>query len=153
LGGLDAVHVGNILADDMAGERYLQVYVALPNRAGDDFVMHLITLAHVQDVLLAQVNRTALIMALQTHFGRVQISAMVVFVKYRRRNGRTKTSIGSWPVSRAIAGLTNAVAAPNQRMARRHDKGIPHDQRAIDSSAGPSDLHWCGRLCGRHGHP
>ena len=32
-----------------------------------------VTLAHVQDVLLAQVNRTALIMALETHFGRVQI--------------------------------------------------------------------------------
>ena len=45
---------------------YLQLYIALPNRAGNDFVVHLITLAHVQDPLLAQVNRTALMMALET---------------------------------------------------------------------------------------
>jgi hypothetical protein len=30
----------------------------LPNRQGDNFVVHLITLAHAQDVLLAQVNQS-----------------------------------------------------------------------------------------------
>jgi hypothetical protein len=29
----------------------------LPNREGDNFVVHLITLAHAQDVLLAQINQ------------------------------------------------------------------------------------------------
>jgi hypothetical protein len=38
-------------------------YLVLPNRAGNDFVVHLIALAHVQDTLLAQIDRTALIMA------------------------------------------------------------------------------------------
>jgi len=41
----------------MGGELYAQLYTVLPNRAGDDFVAHLITLAHVQDVLLPQVNQ------------------------------------------------------------------------------------------------
>jgi hypothetical protein len=39
----------------------VQVYTVLPNREGTDFVAHLITFAHVQDTLLAQVNRTALV--------------------------------------------------------------------------------------------
>ena len=66
---------------------YLQVYVALPNR--DDFVAHLITLAHVQEVLLAQINRNALIMALETHFGCVQIfSDELTFAKYCHRGER-----------------------------------------------------------------
>jgi len=56
LAGLDVVSVGPMFADEMAGELYAQVYIALPNRAGDDFVVHLITLAHVQDMLLAQVE-------------------------------------------------------------------------------------------------
>jgi hypothetical protein len=44
--GTVEVHVGSIFADEVGGgELYLQVYVALPNRAGDDFVAHLITLA------------------------------------------------------------------------------------------------------------
>jgi hypothetical protein len=38
----------------------LQLYTVPPNRAGDDFVAHSITLAHVQDLLLAQINRTAI---------------------------------------------------------------------------------------------
>ena len=51
LAGRDVVSVGPMFADEMAGELYAQVYIALPNRAGDDFVAHLITLAHVQDVI------------------------------------------------------------------------------------------------------
>jgi hypothetical protein len=43
--GTVEVHVGSIFADEVGGELYLQVYVALPNRASDDFVAHLITLA------------------------------------------------------------------------------------------------------------
>jgi hypothetical protein len=43
------------------------------NREGDDFMTNLVTFAYAQDTLLAQVNRTALIMALETHFGCVQI--------------------------------------------------------------------------------
>jgi hypothetical protein len=39
------------------GDLYLQVYIVLPNRAGDDFVAHSITLAHVQDLLLASIAR------------------------------------------------------------------------------------------------
>ena len=43
----------------------------------------MVELAHVQDILLAQVNRTALIMALETHFGRVQIFRdELAFAKY-----------------------------------------------------------------------
>jgi hypothetical protein len=74
--------------------------VALPNRAGDDFVAHLITLAHVEDVLLAQINRNALIMALETHFCRVQIfSSELAFVKYCQKE---------WPsegINQVVAGL------------------------------------------------
>jgi hypothetical protein len=45
--------------------------------------VHLITLAHVQDILLAQINRTALIVALEIHFGRVQIFGdELAFAKY-----------------------------------------------------------------------
>jgi hypothetical protein len=36
-------------------------------------VTNLVTLAYAQESLLARVNRTALIMALETHFGSVQI--------------------------------------------------------------------------------
>ena len=43
--------------DEMGNELYAQLYTVLPNRAGDDFVAHLITMAYVQDVLLAQVNQ------------------------------------------------------------------------------------------------
>ena len=46
-----------------------------PNREGDDFVTNLGTLAYVQDILVAHINWTALIMALEMDFGRVQVSA------------------------------------------------------------------------------
>jgi hypothetical protein len=82
-------------------ELYAQLYIVLPNRAGDDFVVHLITLAHVQDALLAQVNRTAMIMALETHFGRVQIfSDELAFPKYCQKE---------WPnvrrMDQVVAGI------------------------------------------------
>jgi len=64
--------VGPIFADEYAGDRYLQHYTVLPNREGDDFVTNLVTLAYVQNILVAQINWTALIMALDTDFGRVQ---------------------------------------------------------------------------------
>jgi hypothetical protein len=57
------VTVSPVFTDEVAGELYRQLYVILPNRAGDDFVGHRITLAHVQDMLLAELNRTALILA------------------------------------------------------------------------------------------
>jgi len=75
LAGLDVVSAGPIFADEMGGGLYLRLYTVLPNRASDDFVVHLITLAHVQDTPLAQINRTTLIMALETHFGRCRFSA------------------------------------------------------------------------------
>ena len=71
--GLDVVTVSPAFSDEVGGELYRRLYVIPPNRAGDDFVGHRITLAHVQDILFAQINRTALIMALETHFDRVQI--------------------------------------------------------------------------------
>jgi hypothetical protein len=37
--GLDVVSVGHIFVDDMGGEPYAQLYIVLPNREGDDFVM------------------------------------------------------------------------------------------------------------------
>jgi hypothetical protein len=43
------VTVSPVFTDEVAGELYRQLYVILPNRAGDDFVGHRITLAHVQD--------------------------------------------------------------------------------------------------------
>jgi hypothetical protein len=70
LGGLDVISIGPIFADEYAGDVYLQPNTVLPNREGDDFVTNLATLAYAQD-WLAQVNRTAPIMALETHFGRV----------------------------------------------------------------------------------
>jgi hypothetical protein len=73
LDGLDVVSVGPMWANDVDGETYIELYAVVPDHEGDDFVVRLITLAHVQDVLLAQINHTALIMALETHFGRVQI--------------------------------------------------------------------------------
>ena len=48
LAGLDVVSAGPIFADEMGGGLYLRLYTVLPNRASDDFVVHLITLAHVQ---------------------------------------------------------------------------------------------------------
>jgi hypothetical protein len=36
LAGLEVVSVGSMFADEMAGELYLQVYIVLPNRAGDE---------------------------------------------------------------------------------------------------------------------
>jgi hypothetical protein len=48
------VSVGSIFADEVDGEPYRQVYVVLPNRKGDDFVAHLITLTPVQEMLLAE---------------------------------------------------------------------------------------------------
>jgi glutamine cyclotransferase len=55
----------------------------LTNREGDDFVTNLVTLTYVQDMLVAQLHRTALIMALETDFGRVQIfSNEPAFAKY-----------------------------------------------------------------------
>jgi hypothetical protein len=94
------VNVGNIFADDLNAACYLQVYIVLPNREGDDFVVHLITLAHVQDILLAQINRTALIMALETHFGRVQIFGHEpAFAKYCQKE---------WPddrMNQVVAGI------------------------------------------------
>ena len=75
LGGLDVISISPIFADEYAGDAYLQLYAVLPNREGDDFVTNLVTLAYVRDTLPAQVNRTTLIMALETHFGRVQILA------------------------------------------------------------------------------
>ena len=59
LGGLDVVSVGPIFADKMGGDLYLQLYAVLPNGAGDDFAVPPITLAHVEHLLLAQINRTA----------------------------------------------------------------------------------------------
>jgi hypothetical protein len=54
-------------------------------------VVHLITLAHVQDVMLAQINPTALIIVLETHFGRVQISANeLAIAKYCQKEWRRK---------------------------------------------------------------
>jgi len=71
LGGLDVMSVGSIFADEYAGDLYLQHYTVLPNREGDDFVTNLVTLAYIG----AHINRTGLIMALETDFGRVQISS------------------------------------------------------------------------------
>jgi hypothetical protein len=55
LPALEVVSVGSIFADEIDGDLYLQVYVALSTRATDDFVEHFITLAHVQDTLPAQI--------------------------------------------------------------------------------------------------
>jgi hypothetical protein len=102
LAGLDVVSVGPMFANEIAGELYAQVHIVLPNRAPDDFVVHLITLVHVQDLLLAQVNRTALIMALETHFGRVQIfSHELAFAKYCQKEWSGET------INQVVAGLIN----------------------------------------------
>ena len=75
--------VGPIFADEYAGDRYLQHYTVLPNREGDDFVMNLVTPAYVQDILVAHINRTGLIMELEMDFGRVQVfSDEPGFAKY-----------------------------------------------------------------------
>jgi hypothetical protein len=98
------VNVGHIFADDVAGERYLQVYIVLPNRASDDFVVHLITLAHLQDPLLAQVNRTALIMALEQLFGRVQIFGdELAFAEYCQKEWPNET------INEVVAGIISGV--------------------------------------------
>lgn len=61
---------------------------------------NLITLAHVQDILFAQINRTALIMTLETHFGRVQIFGdELAFAKYCQKE---------WPderMNQVVAGI------------------------------------------------
>lgn len=74
LGGLDVISISPIFATSMPGMCTCS-FIPWPNREGDDFVTKLVSLADVQDMLPAQVNRTTLIMALETHFGRVQILA------------------------------------------------------------------------------
>jgi hypothetical protein len=65
-----------------------------------EFLGFLITLAHVQDILLAQVNRTALILALELLFVRVQIfGSGLGFAKFCQKE---------WPsenVDRVVAGI------------------------------------------------
>lgn len=67
---------------------------------GDDFVVHLITLAHAQDPLLAQIDRTALIMTRETHFDRVRIFGNeLAFAKYCQKE---------WPderMNQVVAGI------------------------------------------------
>jgi len=94
--GLDLLSVGRIFVDEL----YAHIYIVLPNRAGDDLVICLITLAHVQDTLLARVNRTALTMALETHFGRGQI--------FRNELAFAKSCQKEWPsdsIHQVVAGL------------------------------------------------
>lgn len=62
---------------------------------------NLVTVAYAQDTLLAQVNRTALIMPLETHFGRVQIfSDELAFAKYCQKE---------WPNQRMGQVVTNII--------------------------------------------
>jgi hypothetical protein len=65
-----------------------------------EFLGFLITLAHVQDILLAQVNRPALILALELLFVRVQIfGSGLAFAKFCQKE---------WPsenVDRVVAGI------------------------------------------------
>jgi hypothetical protein len=96
LGGLDVISVGPIFADEYAGDRYLQLYAVLPNREGDNFVTKLVTLAYVQDTLVAQINRTTLNHGARTDFGRVQIfSDEPAFAKYCQKQ---------WPNQRMDQG-------------------------------------------------
>jgi hypothetical protein len=98
--GLDVVTVSPAFTDEVGGELYRRLYVIPPNRAGDDFVGHRITLAHVQDLLLAELNRTALILALEPLFVRVQIfGGELAFAKFCQKE---------WPsenVDRVVAGI------------------------------------------------
>jgi hypothetical protein len=45
----------------------------LPNRERDGFMTNFATVGYAQGTLPAQVNRTAVITAWKTHFGRAQI--------------------------------------------------------------------------------
>jgi hypothetical protein len=69
-------------------------FIPWPNSEGDDFVTKLVALAYVQDTLPAQVNRTTLIMALETHFGRMQILATSWHSQNTERMAKPWTSSG-----------------------------------------------------------
>jgi hypothetical protein len=73
LEGLDVVSVGPMFVDDMGGWPCLHAYVVLPKNGAQDYASILVILSVKQDPFLAQVNRTALVVALEGLFGRVRL--------------------------------------------------------------------------------
>jgi hypothetical protein len=83
LDGCDVVSVGPFFLDEDAGAQYLHCYVVLPCDGGKNFAANVITLSHVDEPFMAQINRNALIVCLEPLFGRVQIfGAELAFAKY-----------------------------------------------------------------------
>jgi hypothetical protein len=87
-------------ANDVGGETYIEVYAVLPKDGGKDFAANIVTLGTIESPLLAQVNRTALIIALETYFGRVHIFGdELAFAKYCQKE---------WPnenIDRVVASI------------------------------------------------
>jgi hypothetical protein len=95
------------------------------NREGDDFMTNLVTFAYAQDTLLAQVNRTALIMALETHFGCVQIfSDELAFAKYCQKE---------WPAQRMEVVANIICKRGFTQGSRQRIKVYPYEQAQLQT--------------------
>jgi hypothetical protein len=81
--GVDVVTVGPLYGDQVPGGMQFSVFAIVPNRDGKDFSTSYLTLDIGQDPFMAAVYRTALIIALEEFFGRVQIfSDELTLAKY-----------------------------------------------------------------------
>jgi hypothetical protein len=56
----------------MWAKTYIEVYAVPPKDGGEDFAANIVTLGTIENPFLAQINRTALILALEGLFGRVR---------------------------------------------------------------------------------
>jgi hypothetical protein len=73
LAGVDVVSVGPLLGEQVSGGMRYSVYAVVPARGGKDYGSSQILLVIAQDPFMAAVYRTALIVAFEEFFGRVQI--------------------------------------------------------------------------------
>ena len=73
LAGVDVVNVGPLWGELAPGGTQYSVIAIVPNRDGKDFSTSYVMLDIGQDPFMTTVYRTALIVALEEFFGRVQI--------------------------------------------------------------------------------
>ena len=73
LAGIDVVSVSPLLVEQVLGGFQYSIVVIVPDRDGKDFTPSYVLLDVSDDPFMAAVYRTALIVALEEFFGRVQI--------------------------------------------------------------------------------
>ena len=73
LAGIDVVSVGPLLVESVSGGFQYSIVAIVPDRDAKDFTPSLVLLDIADHPFMAAVYRTALIVALEEFFGRVQI--------------------------------------------------------------------------------